>query len=129
MLSIYAPCLRSSPETSDEFYEALDAAIANGLCAAHLCLLGDITLRVRDDHESWPKCLDSFGTRNTNTPGIMRLPQALRGQHILQCYPSPLTTMEVPKVIPLSSIGIIHHNRDILAHVGVAVWTAIQTAA
>ncbi|XP_072179817.1 craniofacial development protein 2-like [Diadema setosum] len=49
-----------------EFYSNLSDVIRNIPDNEHLVLLGDFNARVGADHDSWPSCLEHFGTKPQN---------------------------------------------------------------
>ena len=50
--SVYAPTLCSTPESKDQFYEELDAAISRIPKTEQIYLLGDFNAIVGADHEA-----------------------------------------------------------------------------
>ena len=69
LMSIYAPTLCSTPESQDQFYEELHAAISRIPKTEQLFLLEDFNARVDVDHEAWPICLGHHGLGNMNENG------------------------------------------------------------
>lgn len=69
ILSIYAPTLFSSAEVKDEFYWNLEASIKEFPAIEQLFLRRDFNLRVRADHDSWPRSIGDFGVGKLNESG------------------------------------------------------------
>ena len=69
VLSVYAPTLCSTAEAKDQFYEELEAKLQQIPTKEHLFLLGDFNARVGSDHDSWPRCIGSFGIGKLNENG------------------------------------------------------------
>ncbi|CAE1327547.1 unnamed protein product [Acanthosepion pharaonis] len=65
VLCIYAPTLCATSEVRDHFYEAIDE-ISSYPNTEGLYLLGDISVRVEADCDTWPSCLDRQGISKMN---------------------------------------------------------------
>ena len=69
IFSVYAPTLTSTSETKDQFYSALDEALAKVPPSEGLYLLGDFNARVGADYQAWPSCLGHSGIGRMNENG------------------------------------------------------------
>ena len=69
IFSVYAPTLCSTSEEKDQFYDALEQAIAGIHKNEAIYLLGDFNARVGGDHVAWPTCLGLFGRGKINENG------------------------------------------------------------
>ena len=69
ILSLYAPTLCSEEELKDNFYEALDSAVANIPTYESLYLLGDFNARVGADHKAWSTSIGLHGIGKINNNG------------------------------------------------------------
>ena len=69
LISAYAPTLASTVEANDKFYDDLSAAVRRIPDRELLFIAGDFNARVGVDHNSWPTCLDQFGTEKMNENG------------------------------------------------------------
>ena len=69
LISVYAPTLSATPDTTEIFYENLAFIIRNIPSKEQVVLLGDFNARVGADHDSWPSCLGQVGVGKMNENG------------------------------------------------------------
>ena len=96
IMIVYAPTLRSTADSKDQFYEELDVDIGNIPKTEQLYILRGFNARVGADHEAWPTCpghhgmgkLSKMGRDFLSTAAIMdcqSLTHSSRTNHVTKC--------------------------------------------
>lgn len=69
IISAYAPTLKSSAESKDEFYDQLCITMREIHPGDRILILGDFNARVGQDDQAWPECLGKYGVGKQNENG------------------------------------------------------------
>lgn len=69
IISAYAPTLKASSESKDEFYEGLNEAILRIPAGDNIALIGDFNARIGSDFNAWSNVMGQHGIGKMNENG------------------------------------------------------------